>query len=154
MSSTWGENIQISLFGESHGTALGVVIEGLPPGFEIDLEAVAAHMRRRAPGQYPWSTPRREPDVPEILSGFFNGRTCGTPLAAIIRNTNTQSGDYANLVARPRPGHADLTGRVRYGGANDPRGSGHFSGRATAPLVFAGAVCLQIVRQGFFMDWS
>ena len=146
MSSMWGENIQISLFGESHGTALGVVIEGLPPGFEIDLEAVAAHMRRRAPGQYPWSTPRREPDVPEILSGFFNGRTCGTPLAAIIRNTNTQSGDYANLVARPRPGHADLTGRVRYGGANDPRGSGHFSGRATAPMAFAGAICLQMLK--------
>lgn len=146
MSSMWGENLRISLFGESHGSALGVVIDGLPPGFEIDLEAVAAHMRRRAPGQFPWSTPRREPDIPEILSGFFNGRTCGTPLAAIIRNTNTQPSDYANLVARPRPGHADLTGRIRYSGANDPRGSGHFSGRATAPLVFAGAICLQMLK--------
>lgn len=145
MSSTWGENIRISLFGESHGAAIGVVIDGLPPGFAIDLEAVAAHMRRRAPGQFPWSTPRREPDIPEILSGFFNGRTCGTPLAAIIRNTNTQSGDYANLVARPRPGHADLTGQLRYSGANDPRGSGHFSGRITAPLAFAGAICLQML---------
>ncbi|MGI5868782.1 MAG: chorismate synthase [Kiritimatiellia bacterium] len=145
MSSTWGENIRISLFGESHGPAIGVVIDGLPSGFALDFEALAAHMRRRAPGQGPWATPRREPDAPEILSGVFNGRTTGTPLAAIIRNADTRSGDYADLVARPRPGHADLTGRLRYGGANDPRGGGHFSGRLTAPLAFAGAVCLQML---------
>jgi chorismate synthase len=102
-------------------------------------------MQRRAPGRTAWSTPRQEKDEPEILSGLFEGRTTGTPLTAVIRNTDTRSGDYAELRRKPRPGHADLTGLVRYDGFNDPRGSGHFSGRLTAPLTFAGAVCRQIL---------
>ena len=146
MSSMWGNKIRISLFGESHGPAIGVVVDGLPSGVELDLEQIAAQMRRRAPGNFPWSTTRKEADEPEVLSGFFNGKTCGTPLAAIIRNTNTRSVDYSDLVTKPRPGHADLTGQIRYQGANDPRGGGHFSGRITAPLTFAGAICMQILK--------
>ncbi len=146
MSSMWGDKIRISLFGESHGPAIGVVIDGLPSGFELDLEQIATHMQRRAPGNFPWSTTRKESDEAEVLSGMFNGKTCGTPLAAIIRNTNTRSGDYARFGTTPRPGHADLTGSLRYNGANDPRGGGHFSGRITAPLTFAGAVCMQMLK--------
>ena len=146
MSSMWGDNIKISLFGESHGQGIGVVVDGLPPGFELDMKKIAAHTKRRAPGDFAWSTRRKEADEPEILSGFFNGKTCGTPLAAVIRNTDTRSIDYADLTAKPRPGHADITGRIRYKGANDPRGGGHFSGRITAPLTFAGAICMQILE--------
>jgi len=149
MSSTWGEQVKISIFGESHGEAIGVTLDGLPAGEEIDLDAVAMQMSRRAPGRDNTSTPRKESDLPQILSGFLNGRTTGAPLCAIIQNTNTRSGDYANLSVLPRPGHADYTGFVRYGGYNDIRGGGHFSGRLTAPLVFAGAVCRQILlRRG------
>ncbi len=146
MSSMWGNKIRISLFGESHGPALGVVVDGLPSGFEIDMEQIASHMRRRAPGNYAWSTPRQEGDRVEVLSGMYNGKTCGTPLAAIIRNTNTRASDYTRFLTKPRPGHTDFTGRLRYSGANDPRGGGHFSGRVTAPLAFAGAICLQILK--------
>ncbi|NLB69657.1 MAG: chorismate synthase [Lentisphaerae bacterium] len=146
MSSIWGDKIKVSLFGESHGAGIGVVIDGLPPGFELDMDKISAHMKRRAPGDFPWSTRRKEADIPEILSGFFNGKTCGTPLAAVIRNTDTRPIDYSDLIAKPRPGHADITGRLRYKGANDPRGGGHFSGRITAPLTFAGAICLQILE--------
>ena len=146
MSSMWGDNIKISLFGESHGQGIGVVIDGLPPGFELDMAKIAAHTKRRTPGDFAWSTRRKEADEPEILSGFFNGKTCGTPLAAVIRNTDTRSIDYSDLIAKPRPGHADITGRIRYKGANDPRGGGHFSGRITAPLTFAGAICMQILE--------
>ena len=146
MSSMWGNKIRISLFGESHGPAIGVVIDGLPPGFELNMEQIAAHMRRRAPGNFPWSTTRKEADRAEILSGMYNGKTCGTPLAAIIHNTNTRSGDYARFGTTPRPGHSDLTGHLRYNGANDPRGGGHFSGRITAPLTFAGAICMQMLK--------
>ena len=149
MSSTWGEHVKISIFGESHGEAIGVTLDGLPAGEEIDLDAVAVQMSRRAPGKDSASTPRKESDLPQILSGFLNGRITGAPLCAMIPNTNTRSGDYANLSVLPRPGHADYTGFVRYGGYNDIRGGGHFSGRLTAPLVFAGAVCRQILlRRG------
>ncbi len=146
MSSTWGNLLKISIFGESHGPGIGVVIHGLPSGHALDLEDIRAFMRRRAPGQTAWSTPRQEKDEPEILSGLFEGRTTGTPLMALIKNTDTRSGDYSDLLTKPRPGHADLTGMARYQGFNDPRGSGHFSGRLTAPLVFAGAVCRQILQ--------
>lgn len=146
MSSMWGKNIRISIFGESHGAGIGVVMDGLPPGYAIDLDYIRSFALRRAPGRNPWSTPRTERDEAEVLSGIYNGRTTGTPLAAIIRNLDTRSADYAALQAKPRPGHADLTGSARYLGYHDPRGSGHFSGRLTAPLTFAGAVCAQIIR--------
>ncbi len=147
MSSMWGTTLKISLFGESHGPAIGVVMDGLPSGCPIDLEQAAVYCRRRAPGRTPWSTARQEDDLAEVLSGLYRGRTSGTPLTAIIRNRDTRSADYEALQQRPRPGHADLTARRRYGGFQDPRGSGHFSGRLTAPLTFAGAVCSQILAR-------
>lgn len=147
MSSTWGTKCKISIFGESHGPAIGVVMDGLPAGLAIDYEDVLREMRRRAPGRDELSTPRKEEDIPRILSGIFEDKTTGAPLCAMIENRNTRSGDYANLKNRPRPGHADFTGFVRYNGFNDPRGGGHFSGRITAPLVFCGAIIKQILRQ-------
>lgn len=149
MSSAWGRNIEISIFGESHGNGIGVVINGLPAGEDIDMDELLAQMARRAPGNDKASTPRKESDLPEILSGMLNDKTTGAPLCAVIRNTNTRSQDYGNLLSSPRPSHADYTGHIRYGGFNDLRGGGHFSGRLTAPLVFAGAVARQILaRQG------
>lgn len=148
MTSSFGNILHLSLFGESHGPAVGCVIDSPPPGLEIDMEALARHMARRAPGQRgPWSTSRKEADAPEILSGVFGGRTTGTPLAVLIRNTNVRSADYASLEATPRPGHGDLTGRIRYGGCNDPRGGGHFSARVTAALCFAGGVAKQALSK-------
>ena len=152
MSSTWGEKVRISIFGESHGKAIGVVLDGLPAGEPLDLDAVALQMGRRAPGRDLSSTPRKESDIPEILSGILDGKTTGAPLCAVIENTNTKSGDYGNLAFTPRPGHADYPAFIRYDGYNDVRGGGHFSGRLTAPLVFAGAVCRQILeRRGVFI---
>ncbi|WP_277668434.1 chorismate synthase [Caproiciproducens galactitolivorans] len=147
MSSAWGEKIKVSIFGESHGAAIGAVLDGLPAGEELDFEAVALQMSRRAPGKDPAATPRRESDLPKIVSGVLNGRTTGAPLCALIENTNTKSGDYEYLQRVPRPGHADYPAFLRYGGFNDMRGGGHFSGRLTAPLVFAGAVCRQILQR-------
>ena len=147
MSSTWGNNIKISIFGESHSEAIGVTIDGLEPGVEIDMEEIAFEMSRRAPGKNEMSTPRQEKDVPEIISGFFNGKTTGTPLCAVIKNTNIKSKDYEKTKNLMRPGHADFTGLIRYNGFNDYRGGGHFSGRLTAPLVFAGAICKQILAK-------
>ena len=146
MSGMWGSNIRISIFGESHGNAIGINIDGLPSGFPIDMDKVMVEMGRRAPGKSPLSTPRKEGDIPEILSGYFEGKTTGTPLCAIIRNSNTKSKDYSKLKDVMRPGHADYTGCIRYDGFNDYRGGGHFSGRITAPLVFAGAICKQILQ--------
>ena len=137
--------MRYTIFGESHGPAVGVVLEGLPSGLLLDMQEVEREMDRRAPGKNLLSTTRKEADQVQILSGLFEGRTCGTPLCAVIANTDTRSGDYQNDL--PRPGHADYTGRVRYSGCNDYRGGGHFSGRLTAPLVFAGAVAKQILRQ-------
>ena len=149
MSSYWGDFIKLSVFGESHGPGIGVVIDDLPAGQGLDMEAVRAFMDRRAPGRSPWSSPRQESDRVEVLSGVYKNRTTGTPLAGFIRNRDTRSKDYENLQTIPRPGHADLTGRARYRGANDPRGGGHFSGRLTAAICFAGAVAKQILeRQG------
>lgn len=146
MSGMWGNNIRISIFGESHGNAIGINIDGLPSGFHIDMDKVMVEMARRAPGKSPLSTPRKEGDIPEILSGYFEGKTTGTPLCAIIRNSNTKSKDYSKLKDVMRPGHADYTGVMRYDGFNDYRGGGHFSGRITAPLVFVGAICKQILE--------
>ena len=143
MSSTYGENLKLSIFGQSHGAAIGMTLDGIPAGLPVDLEALQAFLNRRAPGQNDYSTPRREEDRPEFLSGVLDGHTCGAPLAAIIRNTNTRSGDYANLKDCPRPGHADYTAQVKYGGSQDAAGGGHFSGRLTAPLCIAGGLCKQ-----------
>lgn len=149
MGSTWGNAIKISIFGESHGTGIGVVIDGFPSGVNYDEAFVLREMERRAPGRNKQSTARKEPDRPEIQSGIYNGKTTGTPICAVIRNTNQRSNDYAELAAQPRPGHADYTGMLRYDSCNDPRGGGHFSGRLTAPLVFAGALCkLWLKEQG------
>ena len=142
--NTWGRNFKIAIFGESHGPAIGMVIDGLPPGFEPDLREAAREMSRRAPGGE-LSSSRKEADVPEILSGFFNGRATGAPLCAIIRNTDARPGDYAPEILRP--GHADLAAIHKYRGYADYRGGGHFSGRLTAPLVFAGALAKQVLRQ-------
>lgn len=133
------------IFGESHGPAIGVVLEQVPAGIVLDEQEIAWEMARRAPGKSPLSTARKEPDVPRILSGVFQGRTTGAPLCAVIENTNQHSRDYEKTKNLARPGHADYTGYVRYNGCNDYRGGGHFSGRLTAPLVFAGAVAKQIL---------
>ena len=146
MGSIIGERLRISVFGESHGRAVGVVIDGLPSGIRVDEDLIAAHMARRAPGRALWSTTRREGDVAEIQSGVYRGYTTGTPLCALIQNSNTRFTDYDELASIPRPSHADYTGSVRYGGFGDPRGGGHFSGRLTAPIVFAGAVCHQALQ--------
>jgi len=139
--------MRYSIFGESHGPAVGVVLEGVPPGLELDLDAVRFDLSRRAPGKSPLSTARKEADEPQILSGVFEGRTTGAPLCAVIENTDTRSGDYAKTRDLARPGHADYPAHVRYQGFNDYRGGGHFSGRLTAPLVFAGGVAKQILAQ-------
>lgn len=144
MADTFGKLFQITVFGESHSAAIGVVLDGVPAGLALDMEEIGREMARRAPGQNNLSTPRKEADIPQIQCGFFNGRTTGTPLCALIANTNTRSGDYEPDLLRPS--HADFTGKIRYGGYNDYRGGGHFSGRLTAPLVFAGAVAKQFLR--------
>lgn len=145
MSSTYGRNIKISIFGQSHSEAIGVVVDGLPPGFKIDLEELRRFMERRAPGRNSHSTQRREADIPEFLSGLSGGVTCGAPLSAIIRNKDTRSSDYDSLRDVPRPGHADYTAQMKYKGSQDIAGGGHFSGRLTAPLCAAGGICLQIL---------
>ena len=143
MGSTYGEHLKLSIFGQSHGAAIGASLDGIPAGLPVDMEALVAFLRRRAPGQNTYSTPRKEADAPEILAGIVDGTTCGAPIAAIIRNTNTRSGDYDNLKDCPRPGHADYTAQIKYGGFQDTAGGGHFSGRLTAPLCIAGGLCKQ-----------
>ena len=146
MSSVYTGNLTVAIFGQSHAPAIGVTVDGLPAGLPVDLDALQQFLRRRAPGQNAWSTPRKEADAPEILCGLSNGRTCGAPLTAIIRNTNTRSGDYDNLRDTPRPGHADYTAQIKFSGAQDVAGGGHFSGRLTAPLCIAGGICLQLLK--------
>ena len=138
MSSTYGENLHLTIFGQSHSPAIGVTVEGIPAGEKVDLDELQRFLNRRAPGKNAWSTPRKEADAPEILSGLVNGYTCGAPLTAIIRNTNTRSQDYANLAVTPRPGHADYTAEVKYGGYQDRAGGGHFSGRLDRAAVHRG----------------
>lgn len=147
MSSVIGDKIKLSIFGESHGEAIGCVIDGLPAGIKIDMNAVYKDMQRRAPGKDKTATPRLEKDIPHIFSGMLDNVTTGAPLAMVIENTNTKSGDYSNLMTVPRPSHSDYPAYVKYGGNNDVRGGGHFSGRLTAPLVFAGSVAKQILSQ-------
>ena len=139
--------MRYSLFGESHGPAIGIVLQGVPSGLELDMDFIGAEMARRAPGKSPLATVRSEKDAVRIISGVFEGRTCGTPLCGIIENTDTRSRDYAATRHLARPGHADFTAHLRYQGFEDYRGGGHFSGRLTAPLVFAGAVAKLLLRQ-------
>ncbi len=147
MSSEIGKNLKISVFGQSHGRAIGVVMDGLPAGIAIDEEELYKFMSRRKPGTSRLSTQRREEDRPVFLAGLMDGVTAGSPLCAVIENTDVRSGDYAGLADLPRPSHADFTARMRYGEAVDMRGSGHFSGRLTAPLCIAGGIARQILGQ-------
>ena len=152
MSSMWGNDVKISIFGESHGKGIGVVIDGLPPGENINFDDVGFQMKRRRPGNCKFTTAREEKDIPLIISGVLSGTTTGTPLCAIINNENANEADYSKQKLLFRPGHADYTGHIRYQGFADFRGGGHFSGRLTAPLVFAGAICRQILkRKGIFI---
>ena len=152
MGSTWGDHVKITIFGESHGNGIGVVIDGFPAGHSCDMEFIHSEMARRVPGQSSLTTGRREKDLPEILSGVLEDpdtgkiTTTGAPISIVIRNTDTRSGDYENLRSVPRPSHSEYTGKLRYNGFNDIRGGGHFSGRLTAPLVFAGALCKDYLR--------
>ena len=136
MSSVIGRKLKISIFGQSHAEAIGVVIDGFPAGFAVDLEALSSFMARRAPSGAAFATARNEADAVEFVSGLVDGVTCGAPICAMIRNTDTRSKDYSKLKAQPRPSHADYAAELRYGGAQDIRGGGHFS----APLS-SGAVC-------------
>lgn len=145
MKNTFGTNISLTLFGESHGTAIGCILDGLPAGFAIDIPALQAMMDRRRP-RGKTGTQRHEADQVEIVSGLFEGRTTGTALTLLIYNTNTRSEDYASIKYRLRPGHADLTAFQKYDGFQDYRGGGHFSGRLTAALTAAGAICTQILE--------
>ena len=146
MSNTFGRNLSVTIFGQSHAPAIGVTIDGFPAGFAIDMDALSAFLRRRAPGNSALSTPRKEADLPEFLCGLVRNTTCGAPLTAIIRNTDTRSGDYAAFTDVPRPSHADYPAQVKWQGAQDSAGGGHFSGRLTAPLCIAGGLCLQYLH--------
>lgn len=145
--SGFGSKIRLTVFGESHGEAIGAVLEGVPAGVRLDMDKILAQMARRAPGKDKTATPRVEKDFPNIKSGVLDGVTTGAPIACVIENTNTKSGDYKSLLETPRPSHSDYAAYVKYGGCNDIRGGGHFSARLTAPIVFAGAVLRQILEE-------
>ena len=142
-----GNKFKVTVFGQSHSAEIGAIIEGLPAGFKPDMEKVCAFMERRAPGRDRFSTTRKETDMPEIVSGLVDGVTCGAPLTAVIKNKDQKSVDYEKLKLVPRPGHADYTAYMKYGGNNDIRGGGQFSGRMTAPLCIAGALAMQILEE-------
>ncbi len=144
MPSSLGNTLKTTIFGQSHSAAVGCVVEGLPSGIALDIERLQAFLDRRAPGNAAWTTPRKEADAVRILSGLNpEGKTCGAPLCAVIENTNTRSGDYANIMGVPRPGHADFTAWAKWHGNQDIPGGGHFSGRLTGPLCVAGGIALQ-----------
>ena len=148
MPSSFGNTLRVTVFGQSHSAGVGCVVEGLPSGIAVDQERIARFMARRAAGNAPWTTPRKEKDAVRILSGLNpDGRTCGAPLAAVIENTNTRSQDYGNIMGVPRPGHADFAAWAKWHGEQDIPGGGHFSGRLTGPLCIAGAICLQWLEQ-------
>ena len=147
MSSTFGEALKLSIFGQSHGAAIGMTLDGIPAGLPVDEEKLLRFLIRRAPGQNAWSTSRKEADIPTFLGGILEKHTCGAPIAAVIYNHNTRSQDYSSLKDTPRPGHADYTANVKYGGYQDAAGGGHFSGRLTAPLCIAGGLCLQWLEE-------
>ncbi|MBE6991515.1 MAG: chorismate synthase [Ruminococcaceae bacterium] len=145
MSSEFGKCIKVSIFGQSHGKAIGVVVDGLPSGERVDMEELNAFLSRRKPGKNKLSTARRENDIPVFLSGIADDTTCGSPICAIIENSDARSKDYAALADKPRPSHADYTAWVKWNGTADMRGGGHFSGRLTAPLCIAGGIAKQIL---------
>lgn len=148
MSSTFGRNIRIGVFGQSHGAAVGCTVEGLPAGFAPDIDALTEFVKRRSPGRFPWDTRRTEDDAPHIISGLnARGATCGAPLCILVENADTRSRDYENLSYVPRPGHADYPAWVKWGGENDIYGGGHFSARIMAPLTAAGGIALQILEK-------
>ncbi len=147
MSSIYGENIRVAVWGQSHSKAIGVTVDGLPAGIEIDVSQLQLFLARRAPGKNRFSTARREADAPEFLSGLVDGLTCGAPLTVVIYNSDAHPSDYSDLADTPRPGHADFTAQIKYRGFQDASGGGHFSGRLTAPLCVAGGICLQILEQ-------
>ena len=147
MSSYYGENIRLMVFGQSHSAGIGMVLDGIPAGEPIDLDELQAFMERRAPGRDAFSTKRKEPDRLQVLSGLANGRTCGAPLCMVIANQDAHPGDYAAIQDTPRPGHADFSAAVKYHGCQDASGGGHFSGRLTAPICAAGGVILQILKR-------
>lgn len=146
MSSTLGKNLEISIFGESHGDAIGVVISGLPSGEVVDKDIINRYLKKRATGKDKTMTARVEADEVQFLSGVYNGYTTGTPLAMVIYNGDQRSKDYSNIATTARPSHADYSGFVRYKGFNDIRGGGHFSGRLTTPMVMAGSLCYGILK--------
>lgn len=147
MGSVTGKALKISVFGESHGKCIGAVIDGFPAGIELDDAFISREMQRRAPAYAASGTKRSEHDIPEITSGVLNGITTGAPICVIINNSDTRSRDYSEFARVPRPGHSDYTGLIRYNGFNDIRGGGHFSGRLTAPLVFAGALSKLVLKR-------
>lgn len=147
MGSRWGRNLRVSVFGESHGAAVGAVVEGFPAGFAPDMAELARQMARRSPAGKGYATKRGEADAVEFLGGIFGGRLTGSPLCLTIRNTDARSASYPETMELPRPGHADYTAHARYGGAADFRGGGHFSGRLTAPLMAAGALAMQLLER-------
>jgi chorismate synthase len=142
--NSFGRIFRLSIFGESHGNGIGVVLDGVPPGINLAAEDFLPDLTRRRSGGK-GTTPRIEPDLPELLSGVYNGFTTGAPLTVLFRNTNTKSSDYDNLRDMPRPGHSDFTARIKFDGYADPRGGGHFSGRITLGLVAAGVVAKKII---------
>lgn len=144
--NAFGRNFRVEIFGESHGAAIGVVVDGVMPGIELGVEDFMPDILRRKSGAK-GTTPRIEADEPEILSGVFDGHTTGAPIAVIFKNNNTRSSDYEALKAVPRPGHADYVASVKWNGFNDPRGGGHFSGRITLPLVAAGVIAKKNVSR-------
>lgn len=152
MSFSFGDNIKVTVFGQSHSAAMGVVIDGLPAGFAPDTDRLAEFMSRRAPGRDKLSTPRTEADSVKFVSGLVDGKTCGAPICAMIENTNTRSADYEELKDIPRPGHADYAAWAKFGGSRDVSGGGQFSARLTAPLCIAGGLCMQLLeKEGIFV---
>ncbi len=143
--NTFGRIFRISIFGESHGTLIGVTIDGVPSGISLSESDLLPDLARRRSGAR-GTTPRKESDAPRIVSGVFEGRTTGAPLTVVFENENTRSADYKELTTHPRPGHADWTAAQKFGGFNDPRGGGHFSGRITLGLVAAGVVAKKILQ--------
>ncbi|MBM6689847.1 chorismate synthase [Fusobacterium mortiferum] len=155
MGANWGHSLRLSIFGESHGKAIGINIDGLASGIELDFESIEKNMERRAPGRNKFSTQRKESDSFEILSGIYEGKTTGAPLCAIIRNEDKKSKDYSKLKEVMRPNHSDYPAFIKYRGNNDVRGGGHFSGRITAPIVFAGSIAKTILaKKGIYVGAS